>query len=162
MEQVGENLRRLRKMRGLTQEDLEAESGVAQDSISQIELGKREPHGRTLRRLAGALGVPVSALFEEAQPEVVDLAREGFAGAEAAVEGADPDERANLVEEDRELLFDAIMEWRDARTQTNWWLVQMRTGRWGAVRRAVDGGDYLGVLSDLNEVWRQAHEGQRQ
>jgi transcriptional regulator with XRE-family HTH domain len=53
-------------MRGMNQIDLAKASGVAQNTISEIELGKREARPATLRKLAGALDVEISDLFEEA------------------------------------------------------------------------------------------------
>jgi transcriptional regulator with XRE-family HTH domain len=41
------------------------ESGVSQHTISEIELGRRKPHGRTLRKLAGVLGIDVADFYQE-------------------------------------------------------------------------------------------------
>jgi HTH-type transcriptional regulator, competence development regulator len=61
----GERLRRIRKGRLLTQVELSEITGVAQDSISALELGKREAHPGTIRKLAEALGVEPTELIEE-------------------------------------------------------------------------------------------------
>ncbi len=50
-------LKALRAERGLTQRQLSAKSGVAQDAISKLERGEREPQMRTVRKLANALAV---------------------------------------------------------------------------------------------------------
>jgi transcriptional regulator with XRE-family HTH domain len=50
-------LRRIREQAGYSQQNLAEKSGVSQHTISEIELGRRKPQGRTLRRLAQALGV---------------------------------------------------------------------------------------------------------
>ncbi len=50
-------LRRLRKERALSQQDLERASGVAQHTISDLESGKRGARPSTLRKLADALNV---------------------------------------------------------------------------------------------------------
>lgn len=50
-------LRQLRAERALSQDDLERLSGVAQGTISALEIGKRPARHRTIRRLAEALGV---------------------------------------------------------------------------------------------------------
>jgi transcriptional regulator with XRE-family HTH domain len=55
-------LREIRRRRGLSQADLSAMSGVAEFTISEIEAGKRGARPSTLRKLAGALEVPVEAL----------------------------------------------------------------------------------------------------
>jgi transcriptional regulator with XRE-family HTH domain len=63
-----EALRRIRTMRGMNQVDLARASGVAQNTISEIELGKREARPGTLKKLADALGVEISDFFGEAHP----------------------------------------------------------------------------------------------
>jgi transcriptional regulator with XRE-family HTH domain len=60
-----ETLRHIREQAGLSQPELSEISGVAQGTISDIELGKRKPRGRTLRKLAQALGVQVTDLLGE-------------------------------------------------------------------------------------------------
>ena len=58
-------------MRGMNQVDLAKASGVAQNTISEIELGKREARPATLRKLAWALDVEIADFFEEAgRPKV--------------------------------------------------------------------------------------------
>jgi transcriptional regulator with XRE-family HTH domain len=61
----GERLRSLRKERLLTQVELSQMTGVAQDSISALETGKREAHPGTIRKLAKALGVEPKELIKE-------------------------------------------------------------------------------------------------
>ena len=58
-------LRRLRRARALSQRDLARLTGIAQDTISQLETGKREAQPRTIRRLAEALSVEPSTLMKE-------------------------------------------------------------------------------------------------
>ena len=58
-----EALRRIRTMRGMNQVDLAEASGVAQNTISEIELGKREARPGTLKKLAEALGVEIVDLL---------------------------------------------------------------------------------------------------
>ncbi len=60
-----ESLRRMRREKGLSQQELADLADVGQDSISAIETGKHEPHPRTLRKLAKALGIEVRTFFEE-------------------------------------------------------------------------------------------------
>jgi transcriptional regulator with XRE-family HTH domain len=62
-----EELRRLRKQRGLTQAKLAVQAGLDPSSLSQIETGARRPNTRTLEKLAGVLGVEVVDLFPKAQ-----------------------------------------------------------------------------------------------
>lgn len=51
------NLKRWRERRGLSQRDLEESSGVGHQRISLLETGKSGAQGRTVRKLAAALGV---------------------------------------------------------------------------------------------------------
>ena len=60
-----ERLRRIRKERLLTQVELSRMTGVAQDSISALETGKREAHPGTIKKLAEALGVEPRKLIKE-------------------------------------------------------------------------------------------------
>ena len=55
-------LKELRRLRALSQQELAEESGVGRPTISRIERGETGAHGRTLRRLAAALGVGVEEL----------------------------------------------------------------------------------------------------
>ena len=61
----GERLKRMRKERLLTQVELSKMTGVAQDSISALETGKREAHPGTIKKLAKALGVEPTELIKE-------------------------------------------------------------------------------------------------
>jgi len=54
---VGRNFARLRREKGLTQEELEARSGFSQQYLSGLERGTRNPTIVTLYELAQALGV---------------------------------------------------------------------------------------------------------
>ena len=57
-----ERLRDIREQAGYSQQELTDKSGVSQHTISEIELGRRKPQGRTLRKLAQALDVSVADL----------------------------------------------------------------------------------------------------
>ena len=54
---VGRNFARLRREKGLTQEDIELRSGYSQQYLSGLEQGRRNPTVITLYELAQALGV---------------------------------------------------------------------------------------------------------
>ncbi|WP_296105320.1 helix-turn-helix transcriptional regulator [uncultured Agrobacterium sp.] len=54
---VGRNFARLRREKGLTQEDVEARSGYSQQYLSGLERGKRNPSVITIYEIAQALGV---------------------------------------------------------------------------------------------------------
>lgn len=54
---VGRNAARIRKERGLTQEQLAERSGLSQQYLSGLERGRRNPTIVTLYEIAAALGV---------------------------------------------------------------------------------------------------------
>lgn len=61
---VGRNFARLRREKGLTQEDVQARSGFSQQYLSGLERGRRNPTIITLYELARALEVSHVALVE--------------------------------------------------------------------------------------------------
>lgn len=62
----GDELRRQRALHGYSLRDLAEKAGVTQDNIWKIEHGKtKRPHGRTLRKLAEALGIDVALLVRD-------------------------------------------------------------------------------------------------
>ena len=58
-------LRRLRRELALSQQDLMRMTGVAQATLSDLELGKRGARASTVRKLAEALGVEPRELMKE-------------------------------------------------------------------------------------------------
>lgn len=67
---VGANVRRLRKERKLTQEQLAMETEIDLTYLGGIERGRRNPSVSVLGRLAAALGVhPRDLLSEEMPPD---------------------------------------------------------------------------------------------
>jgi transcriptional regulator with XRE-family HTH domain len=61
----GRKLRRLRRERALSQQDVLRMTGVAQATLSDLETGKRGARTSTLRKLAEALGVEPKELMTE-------------------------------------------------------------------------------------------------
>ena len=61
----GVKLRRLRRERALSQQDVERMTGVAQATLSDLEGGKRGARASTLRKLAEALRVEPRELMKE-------------------------------------------------------------------------------------------------
>lgn len=59
---VGDNIRKIRKLRGLTLKELGNMLGVSETNIRAYESGKRNPKYETIKRFASALEVDVSAL----------------------------------------------------------------------------------------------------
>ena len=65
---VGRNFARLRRDRGLTQEQVEVRSGFSQQYLSSLERGRRNPTVITLFELSQALGVsPVELVKPDAE-----------------------------------------------------------------------------------------------
>ncbi len=60
----GANLSRARKRAGLSQEELAFLAGLHRVTPSLVERGERTPRIDTAAKLAGALEIPVEALFE--------------------------------------------------------------------------------------------------
>jgi transcriptional regulator with XRE-family HTH domain len=61
----GSQLKRLRRQRALSQQDIERMTGVAQSTISRLEANQRPARPSTLRKLAGALGVEPQDLMRK-------------------------------------------------------------------------------------------------
>ena len=59
-----ERLKTLRQLRAMSQQELAEESGVGRATISRIERRETGAQGRSLRRLANALGVGVEELVK--------------------------------------------------------------------------------------------------
>lgn len=74
---VGLRLRSLREQEGLSLRALAVRCGLSINAISQIERGENSPTVSTLHRLATALEIPITDLFqEEARQTVVYVKRE--------------------------------------------------------------------------------------
>jgi transcriptional regulator with XRE-family HTH domain len=62
---IGDHIRDLRWSRRLKQGELADRAGIAQNTLSQIELGKTTPSVRTLEKIARALNLDLSELLLE-------------------------------------------------------------------------------------------------
>lgn len=62
---VGARLRALRQAKGMSLRALARASGLSANALSLIERGQTSPTVSTLYRLADALGVPITAFFQE-------------------------------------------------------------------------------------------------
>jgi transcriptional regulator with XRE-family HTH domain len=82
---LAETLRVIRARKGLTLAEAGELVGVNRHTLRDLELGKREPYGPTLRKLADGYGMTISELLGEGAP----------AGKASAPSGA---ERENLAE----------------------------------------------------------------
>jgi len=61
---LGANVKRLRESNEWTQEALAAKAGLDRSYVAGIEAGLRNPSTKALAKLANALGVTLSDLFE--------------------------------------------------------------------------------------------------
>ncbi len=64
LRQVGNNIKKHRQKRGLTQLDLAAACGMDESAIGRLENGNTNPTLKTLVKLAKALDVSVQALVK--------------------------------------------------------------------------------------------------
>jgi transcriptional regulator with XRE-family HTH domain len=62
---LGKNVRRLRRQKGLTQEELAFEAEIDLTYLGGIERGKRNPSLLVMARIAEALSVPLTKLLNE-------------------------------------------------------------------------------------------------
>jgi transcriptional regulator with XRE-family HTH domain len=72
---VGDNLRRRRKVRNLSLDELAAASGVSRAALSQIETSKGNPTVGVLWKIAVGLGIPFAELIGETRGAVGVLRR---------------------------------------------------------------------------------------
>jgi transcriptional regulator with XRE-family HTH domain len=69
---IGKQIRKARRARGLTQEELARRANMSLNGLAQLEQGGRtDPHYSTLSKLATALDVSVTELLEEQRPLAV-------------------------------------------------------------------------------------------
>lgn len=62
---IAENLKRLRKEKGLSQKEVSKKIGMTPQGYQQYERGVRNPKPATIKRIADALGVTASEIFGE-------------------------------------------------------------------------------------------------
>lgn len=62
---IGKRLRYIRQSKNISIYKLSEETGISQNHISGIELGKRQPTVDTLKRLVAPLGITLAELFNE-------------------------------------------------------------------------------------------------
>lgn len=61
---VGQRLKELRDERQMSLREVSRKSGISANALSMIERGLSSPSVSTLYRLVGALGVPITAIFQ--------------------------------------------------------------------------------------------------
>ena len=86
---IGENMRKARKMAGLTQVELADMAGVSIGSIQGYEQERYIPKGVNLRKIASALGIRYSELDSNVLENDADLMNQTFTrGYQAGYEAA--------------------------------------------------------------------------
>ncbi len=71
MDAMSSNVRRLRELRALSQRELAARAKLSVTTVNRIETMQRRPMPKTVRKLAGALGVTPEELLAE-QPRLME------------------------------------------------------------------------------------------
>jgi transcriptional regulator with XRE-family HTH domain len=101
---LGARVRELRHERGLTLKALGRSAGLSHPFLSQLERGLARPSVGSVERIAGALDVPVGALWSTPRPEATQVVR--------------ADEGTEILPGVRELWADRngmrVREWTDA------------------------------------------------
>ena len=63
-QRIGQNVQRIRRAKGLSQEELSHRADIHQTYLSGVESGKRNPSALVLERIAKGLGVDIGELFK--------------------------------------------------------------------------------------------------
>src|SRR3712207_7524047 len=84
-------LRVLRAERGLTIKQAAELAGVTRETLRELELGRRSPHGPTLAKIANAYGVPVAELLDAAEGGPSPLVQAPRSSTEPDALGSSPD-----------------------------------------------------------------------
>ena len=99
---LGENIKRIRKEKGLQQKQVALELGVDQSNYNKIENGKREPSVTILQKLADLFGVTMDYMINPS----------GKLPKEVVIEDKTANEQLRLIaqlnEEDRQVIFKMI------------------------------------------------------
>ncbi len=78
MENIGQKIKELRLLKGLTQEELAELTGLSVRTIQRIESGEVDPRTYTLNALAEALGVDLEVLTSKKKNANVSLSQEAY------------------------------------------------------------------------------------
>jgi transcriptional regulator with XRE-family HTH domain len=65
LKKIGERIRKLRSMKGVTQENVAEELGINTSSYSKIERGETDANASRLLQIAKVLGVSITQFFED-------------------------------------------------------------------------------------------------
>jgi transcriptional regulator with XRE-family HTH domain len=70
LDEIAASLKALRKMRGMTQQQVSEASGLSRTSITNIENGRQSVTPESVKKIARALGYKPRVLFELIKPEL--------------------------------------------------------------------------------------------
>ena len=73
MKSIGEKIRELRLKKGLTAQELADRIGVSQPTLTRYENEQTSIDVNTLKKIAEALQVPISAFFEDSEVQPINL-----------------------------------------------------------------------------------------
>ncbi len=112
LSRVGERVRKFRKQKGWTLEELSKESGLHQSSISQIERGQRNLTLKNLNRLSEGLDVDPYQLLLFVDGKIMDSKQSERFKIQEMLETA-PEEKKELMYN----LSRILMEWHEGPTE---------------------------------------------
>jgi transcriptional regulator with XRE-family HTH domain len=69
---IGENIKKIRNIKGLTQKELAAVLDVTSTTIQNYENNRREPNLNMIKKISAALGVPATDFFTDAEVEKME------------------------------------------------------------------------------------------
>ncbi len=127
-ESFGTRVRKLRQARNWSQQELSMRAGISTPHISSIERSKRHPSLEYAKRMAHALGVPISSLCDEdsdftipkmkSSPEDWPLAMQNFILNEAAAPYLEAAKRMSTLPKEEatflSLMIDLLIQKRNA------------------------------------------------
>ncbi len=66
---IGEQIKKARKLKGMSQEELAYSIEVHSNTVARWERGEINPTGKSLKKIAQVLKVPISSLYDDEQLE---------------------------------------------------------------------------------------------
>lgn len=98
LEEIGDQIARWRRDRGLTQAQLESKAGLAHNALSRIENGQVSPRLTTIERIAAAMGLSFEELqFREPPPGENEVREEGVMYLVNRLNDLEEDRRESIV-----------------------------------------------------------------
>lgn len=101
---IGSTIRGYRLQKGMSQGDIEKRTGLLRCYLSRVENGHTVPSLETLKKIAGALEVPMGQFFSD-EPAQRDIAALALSADEVRFLSEVQRYSANLSEIDRKLLL---------------------------------------------------------